>query len=56
MSHDARLKELKIELPAIAPKLGVYRPLIIAGQLAYLSGHGPVRRTARRFPAAWAMI
>jgi len=43
MSHDARLGELKIELPAIAPKLGVYRPVIVSGGYAYLSGHGPVK-------------
>lgn len=43
MSHEARLKQLKIELPAIVPKLGVYRPLLVAGRLAYLSGHGPVK-------------
>ena len=43
MSHEARLNELKLELPAIAPKLGVYRPVIVCGGLAYLSGHGPVQ-------------
>jgi enamine deaminase RidA (YjgF/YER057c/UK114 family) len=43
MSHEARLNELKIELPDGAPKLGVYRPVIVAGGLAYLSGHGPIR-------------
>jgi enamine deaminase RidA (YjgF/YER057c/UK114 family) len=43
MSYEARLKELKIEVPAIAPKLGVYRSATVAGGLAYLSGHGPVK-------------
>jgi enamine deaminase RidA (YjgF/YER057c/UK114 family) len=43
MSHETRLKELKIELPESAPKLGVYRPVVVAGGLAYLSGHGPIR-------------
>lgn len=43
MSHEARLNELKIELPAISPKLGVYRPVIVSGGYAYLSGHGPVK-------------
>jgi enamine deaminase RidA (YjgF/YER057c/UK114 family) len=42
MSHEARLKELKIELPPGARSLGVYRPVVVAGGLAYLSGHGPV--------------
>jgi enamine deaminase RidA (YjgF/YER057c/UK114 family) len=43
MSHEARLAELKIELPGNPPKLGLYRPLIECGGLAYLSGHGPVK-------------
>lgn len=42
MSHEARLKELQIELPQPAKSLGVYRPVIVVGGLAYLSGHGPV--------------
>jgi len=43
MSHEARLKELNLELPAAARSLGVYRPVVVVGGLAYLSGHGPVR-------------
>jgi enamine deaminase RidA (YjgF/YER057c/UK114 family) len=42
MSHEARLKELGIELPQAARSLGVYRPVLVVGGLAYLSGHGPV--------------
>jgi enamine deaminase RidA (YjgF/YER057c/UK114 family) len=42
MSHEARLKELGLELPVAARSLGVYRPVVIASGLAYLSGHGPV--------------
>lgn len=42
MRHEARLKELQIELPQPAKSLGVYRPVIVVGGLAYLSGHGPV--------------
>lgn len=42
MSHEARLKELNIELPQGARSLGVYRPVVVVGGLAYLSGHGPV--------------
>jgi enamine deaminase RidA (YjgF/YER057c/UK114 family) len=42
MSHEARLKELNLELPVAARSLGVYRPVVVAGGLAYLSGHGPV--------------
>ena len=42
MTHEARLKELKIELPQGARSLGVYRPVVVVGGVAYLSGHGPV--------------
>jgi enamine deaminase RidA (YjgF/YER057c/UK114 family) len=42
MSHEARLKELKIELPERARALGVYRFVMVTGNMAYLSGHGPV--------------
>jgi enamine deaminase RidA (YjgF/YER057c/UK114 family) len=42
MSHEARLRELSIELPQGARSLGVYRPVVVVGGLAYLSGHGPV--------------
>jgi enamine deaminase RidA (YjgF/YER057c/UK114 family) len=42
MSHEARLKELKLDLPPAAKSLGVYRPVLVSGGLAYLSGHGPV--------------
>lgn len=43
MSHDARLKELGIELPSGATSIGLYRPVIVAGGFAYLSGHGPLK-------------
>lgn len=42
MSYDARLEELKLELPPAPKPVGVYRPLIVVGNLAYLSGHGPL--------------
>jgi enamine deaminase RidA (YjgF/YER057c/UK114 family) len=42
MSHEARLKELGVELPLAARSLGVYRPVVVVHGLAYLSGHGPV--------------
>lgn len=42
LSPEARLKELKLELPpAPAPK-GVYKPLLIDKNHVYVSGHGPV--------------
>jgi enamine deaminase RidA (YjgF/YER057c/UK114 family) len=43
MSHEARLKELNLELPQAARSLGMYRPVVVVRGLAYLSGHGPVK-------------
>lgn len=43
MNAEARLAELKIELPPAPKPVAVYRPLVIAGNLAYASGHGPLR-------------
>ena len=42
MSAEARLKELNLELPAPPRALGVYKPVVVVGGLAYLSGHGPI--------------
>ncbi len=42
MSHEARLKELDLELPQAGKSLGVYRPVLVVGGMAYLSGHGPI--------------
>ena len=43
MSPEARLVELKLELPPAPRPLAVYKPLVVAGNMAYVSGHGPVR-------------
>ena len=42
MSAESRLKELKLELPSPPRSIGLYKPVVIIGGLAYLSGHGPV--------------
>jgi enamine deaminase RidA (YjgF/YER057c/UK114 family) len=42
MPAEARLKELNIELPLPGKALGVYKPIVVVGDLAYTSGHGPV--------------
>ena len=42
MSADAKTQELGLELPPAPAPMGVYKPIVIAGSLAYLSGHGPV--------------
>lgn len=43
MNPEARIVELKLELPPAPKPIAVYRPLVIAGNMAYVSGHGPLR-------------
>ncbi|MAT72469.1 MAG: hypothetical protein CMJ58_23450 [Planctomycetaceae bacterium] len=43
MSYEARLAELDLQLPTMPKALGLYRPVLVVGNLAYLSGHGPLR-------------
>jgi enamine deaminase RidA (YjgF/YER057c/UK114 family) len=42
VSHEARFKALKLEVPSNARALGVYRFVLVHDGLAYVSGHGPV--------------
>src|SRR2546430_14508276 len=43
MNPEARLAELKLELPPAPKPVAVYKPLVICGNLAYVSGHGPLK-------------
>ena len=43
MTAEARLTELKIELPPPPKPVGVYKPIVIVGNLVFASGHGPLR-------------
>ncbi len=43
MNPEQRLQELKLELPPAPKPMGVYRPLVVSGACAYVSGHGPLR-------------
>ncbi len=43
MSADSRVAELKLQLPPLPKPAGVYKPLVIAGGMAYVSGHGPLK-------------
>jgi enamine deaminase RidA (YjgF/YER057c/UK114 family) len=43
MNPETRLAELRLELPPAPKPLAVYKPLVIMGNLAYVSGHGPIR-------------
>jgi enamine deaminase RidA (YjgF/YER057c/UK114 family) len=43
MSAEARIAELKLELPPAPKPVAVYRPLVVVDKLAYVSGHGPLK-------------
>ncbi len=43
MTAEARLTELHLELPPPAKPMGVYKPVVVIGNLAYVSGHGPLK-------------
>lgn len=42
MDADARFAALNLELPPAPKPVGVYKPLVVVGNLAYVSGHGPL--------------
>lgn len=41
MSAESKLEELGIKLPPAPPQGGVYKPLVITENIAYVSAHGP---------------
>jgi enamine deaminase RidA (YjgF/YER057c/UK114 family) len=43
MNAEARLAELKLSLPPIPKPAGVYKPVVVSGNMAYVSGHGPLK-------------
>jgi enamine deaminase RidA (YjgF/YER057c/UK114 family) len=43
MSVEKRLTELGLELPPAPKPVGLYKPVVIVGNLAYVSGHGPLK-------------
>lgn len=43
MSADAKLAELNLTLPPAPKAMGVYKALVVVGNLAYVSGHGPLK-------------
>jgi enamine deaminase RidA (YjgF/YER057c/UK114 family) len=49
MSADAKITELKLELPPAPKPAGVYKPVVIAGGMAYASGHGPLKSDGSMF-------
>jgi enamine deaminase RidA (YjgF/YER057c/UK114 family) len=43
MSAESRFAELKLELPPAPKPAGVYKPIVVVGNMAYVSGHGPLK-------------
>ena len=43
MDAETRLLELGWQLARAPKPMGLYRPVVVVGNLAYLSGHGPLR-------------
>lgn len=43
MGAEARLEELRLELPVGIPPVGAYVAAVRTGNLLFLAGHGPVR-------------
>src|SRR5262245_33498398 len=43
MSPEKRIIELGLELPPAPKPVAVYRTVVVAQNLAYVSGHGPLR-------------
>jgi len=42
MSVEAKLASLGIVLPPAPKPIGLYKPMLIVGDLIYMSGHGPL--------------
>ena len=43
MSAEERMTSLHLELPPPPKPAGVYQPVVIVGNMAYVSGHGPLK-------------
>ncbi len=43
MSADARLVELGLQLPPVPKAMGLYKPMMIVGNLIFTSGHVPLK-------------
>lgn len=43
MNAEARVVELRLEFPPPPKPVAVYAPLVVVGDMAYVSGHGPLR-------------
>jgi enamine deaminase RidA (YjgF/YER057c/UK114 family) len=43
MNPEATFRNLGLVLPPAPKPAGVYRPIVVVGNLAFVSGHGPVK-------------
>ncbi len=43
MSIEQRIAELNLDLPPAPPPGGTYSPVVVVGNMAYVSGQGPVQ-------------
>jgi enamine deaminase RidA (YjgF/YER057c/UK114 family) len=43
MDADKKIQELHLTLPPPAKPVGVYKPAVQAGNMLYVSGHGPLK-------------
>src|SRR5919112_1059463 len=43
MTPEQRLAKLNVTLPPAPKPVAVYRPVVVVNNLAYVSGHGPLR-------------
>src|SRR6266581_5749156 len=43
MNAEKRVIELKLELPPAPKPIAVYRTVVVTGNVAYVSGHGPLK-------------
>jgi enamine deaminase RidA (YjgF/YER057c/UK114 family) len=43
MNAETRIKELNLVLPSIPKPAGVYKPVVVLGKTAYVSGHLPLK-------------
>jgi enamine deaminase RidA (YjgF/YER057c/UK114 family) len=41
MTPEDRIAQLGLTLPPPPPRGGVYKPVVVVGDIAYVSGHGP---------------
>lgn len=43
MNAEARIQELRLELPPAPKPVAVYKTIVVVGNMAYVSGHGPLK-------------